>query len=144
MEVTEIRRLQMFLALAGFYGGEIDGVEGPETKAAVLEAYEAIGLVESPLAGFKAGPIDRPETKAAVLEAYDVIAHHVLSPQDLVARLMPFLGGLGGQTYAEAWRAVVKHAEGMGIAPGQIDQGYVWAVWRNKVADWQARYMPEK
>lgn len=45
MRQSEIRRLQMFLALAGFYAGPIDGEDGPLTKAAVLEAYEALNQV---------------------------------------------------------------------------------------------------
>ena len=48
-----VKRLQRKLAAAGFTPGKIDGVFGPQTKAAVLAFQKSRGLVQDGIVGVK-------------------------------------------------------------------------------------------
>jgi len=60
MVIYEPEEFQQLLAALGFYGGPIDGIHGPQTKAAVERAQKAYGLMMT-------GRID-PETLARLRE----------------------------------------------------------------------------
>ncbi|MBI4782305.1 MAG: glucose-6-phosphate dehydrogenase assembly protein OpcA [Oscillatoriophycideae cyanobacterium NC_groundwater_1537_Pr4_S-0.65um_50_18] len=60
MVVYEPEEFQQLLAILGFYTGPIDGIHGPSTKQAVMEAQKAFGMLMT-------GRID-PETLARLRE----------------------------------------------------------------------------
>lgn len=80
MEVKAYRRLQMFLALAGFYDGPIDGIWGEQSKVAMLEAFDVFGVGDAsemarrmtPYLGVPTGKTFAEAWREAVQQAHGV------------------------------------------------------------------------
>jgi murein L,D-transpeptidase YcbB/YkuD len=121
--------LQADLQVAGYYTGEVDGVYGPETVAAVEQLQEAAGL---PVTGLVDGPTERA-LETAVQAGTDVAAaeaaNHNAAIQGALKVLGYWDGPVDGEWSDELGAAVAELQRDLGIEPtGVVDPATLHAL----------------
>jgi peptidoglycan hydrolase-like protein with peptidoglycan-binding domain len=117
---TSTSDLQSLLVSRGFYSGEIDGVEGEDTKQAVIKAQQFYGLNTDGIAG-EVTLVALQEDRAELSEAEAIVTNISVSDlQTLLTKRGFYKGDIDGIFGSSTRDAVIQAQKFYGLTPDGV------------------------